>query len=208
VLYIVSEANAWDQGSSGTIFRLDLDDLSGGPGSGGANALRLVEAGLDYPQFPAVSARTGRLYASLALHSKVIELQPPPQGQGQGHRGGFAPATSSHGLRSRSILASVRSGTGWAPSLSPRLPPAPPPPPPPPSPPQLTLSLVVEGLNVSIGGPLTLRGDPTAVVEAWVRLPRALLPALYKAELPYNDPFVPGPDQFELPRSWCTISTS
>jgi hypothetical protein len=42
------------------------------------------------------------------------------------------------------------------------------------------------------------------LLSAWVRLPAALVD-IYKRELPYNDPFWPGPDSFDLPDVSCEL---
>lgn len=70
-LYVSSEANAWDQGSSGSIHRWDW----------ATGQLELVVAGLDYPQFPQwtplKASSAGGLVVTLARHNLVLLVTPP-----------------------------------------------------------------------------------------------------------------------------------
>ena len=68
ILYVCNEANAWDQASSVAVTKININNISIPPVK--------IAVGLDYPQFPAVDAATGRLFVPLSLHNKVVIIDP------------------------------------------------------------------------------------------------------------------------------------
>lgn len=66
-LYLATEANAWDQGNSGVLFRIAPD--------GNTEA---IAKGLDYPQFPAVG-KDGTVYFTLARDNLLVSYDPRSQ---------------------------------------------------------------------------------------------------------------------------------
>lgn len=64
-LYLVTEANVWDQGNSGWIVRLD-------PKSGDQ---QVVLSGFDYPQFPSIGA-DGKLHVTMGRDNKLVFFDP------------------------------------------------------------------------------------------------------------------------------------
>ena len=190
VLYIANEANAWDQASSGAIHALDI----------ATGKVTRVLQGLDYPQFPAVDP-SGRLFVSLAIHNKVVMYDPSSMGD-------FATAVGDDALSESGVVVSARGGASWAPMVvSARLQPA--------RSRHVSLVLRLPGLQLGpaatgdlLSGFLSLPVAPPTTAAAagyWVRVPRDRFPALYKDELPYNDAFVPSPDNFDLPAAECAL---
>ena len=183
VLFVANEANAWDQGSSGALSRIDLRH---------GNTVTKVAVGLDYPQFPALQHTTGRIFVPLALHDKLVAYDPRPQAA-------FAPIVSSS-LTARNISAAV-SGGSWAPVTTgagegKRAHAATP-----------TLSLTVQEMDApqQLTGSAALDDGTSPGVSVWVRIPAELI-KLYKLELPYNDAYHPGPDNFMLPSVSCSLT--
>lgn len=92
-LYIVEEANAWDQGNSARITRYDP----------AASTSTTVLQGLDYPEFPSFSNHDGRLYFNLAHDGYGAAFDPGAS---------FSPAASG-----RAGVAMSISGGTWDPSV-------------------------------------------------------------------------------------------
>ena len=202
VLYIANEANAWDQASSGAIHALDI----------ATRKVTRVLQGLDYPQYPSVSP-SGMLFVSLALHNMVVMYDP------RSPAGRFTNTVVDDALHESGVVVSAQGGASWAPRVvmtRPR--------------PALchNVSLVLRlpglGLNPAaaraaraaraadllsgiLGVTAAAAAAPVGPAAAgfWVRVPRSRFPALFKDELPYNDAFIPGPDNFDLPAAECAL---
>ena len=63
-IYLVTEANAWDQGNSGLIVRVK---------KGGEQEVLL--SGIDYPEFPTIG-KDGQLYVTLGRDNKLVSFNP------------------------------------------------------------------------------------------------------------------------------------
>ena len=178
-LYVANEANAWDQGTSGCLSRINL----------ASGEVKKVAVGLDYAQFPSLEASTGRVFVPLALHNKLVVYDPRPASA-------FAPVSDTK-LEERNISAAIN-GASWE-ATHPSLPtlsvsidelaaPA-------------TLSAGVR-FAAAPSGPAE---SPS--VSVWLRIPADQLD-LYKLELPYNDAYHAGPDTFALPNADCRLDAA
>lgn len=93
-IYVVEEANAWDQGNSARITRYDPV----------TDTVTTVVQGLDYPEFPDHSAHDGRVYFTLARDRRGAAFDPGAT---------FSPANSGSAV----VPMSIHGGT-WDPQAS------------------------------------------------------------------------------------------
>eukprot|EP00927_Polykrikos_kofoidii_P061496 TRINITY_DN56330_c0_g1_i1.p1 TRINITY_DN56330_c0_g1~~TRINITY_DN56330_c0_g1_i1.p1 ORF type:complete len:558 (+),score=69.35 TRINITY_DN56330_c0_g1_i1:423-2096(+) len=214
-LYVVCEANAWDQGSSGSITRLDLRT---------GRAVRVAH-GLDYPQCPCLcrtaatssaargvsDGRSGAfavLAVPLVRHNVVVALdigapepvlQSPFRGVTLSMQGGLWRARLNVCLNVEDI-----NGMG--------------------EPPVFHVSVRPDGglfgiedtsngyssvsESVLLSGHIFISGhldgnDSPRCMTMWVRLAKERLPAMYREELPYGNSHSPTPGRFVMPRVRC-----
>ena len=199
VLYVATEANAWDQGSSGALYTVRLAD----------GALARVVTGLDYPQFGAVAGAGAdlRVYVPLARDGLLLAYRPRPTAA-QAFRAVAALPVPGNGSL---VVEAAAQGGSWAARFLPRPPDALPrphasagrPAAASPSPaPSLVLQVTLPGGRV-LSGAFNFSSPTTPAAHIWLRLPADALPALYKRELPYGDFSSPVPGRFEQPHVSC-----
>jgi len=89
-LYAVAEANVWDQGNSGVLFKIDTNGV-----------MTRVLTGIDYPQFPAIGS-DGKVYFGMGRDSQLACYDP---------QNNFAPQV----IASPAGLSLTAEGATWGP---------------------------------------------------------------------------------------------
>ena len=176
-VFVVSEANAWDQGSSGSVWRWRASD----------GALLLVASGLDYPQFPALGGPAGdQLFVPLARHNFVARLDTSAQAQPFVPVAGAPPGVVAAVSGGSWLLSGAAAGASAAAAAPP------------------VLSLRCERGALALSGPFSSADPAGATVSAWVRVPAALLPSVDGGR--QKDGYPGFVREFALPRCACAIA--
>ena len=185
-VFIVSEANAWDQGSSGSVWRWRASD----------GALLLIAAGLDYPQFPVLGGAKGdQLFVPLARHNFIARIDTSSQARpfvpAAGAPAGVDVAVSggawllTGGGAAAAAAKAAAAAAAAAAATSP------------------ILSLRCERGALALSGPFSADAAG-ATVSAWVRVPAALLPTVDGGR--QKDGYPGFVREYALPRCACAIA--